>query len=85
VPWNVIPPCHNHIAVIPRWEDVMRREIYCEGCGEAEFRLVETYAALDAAGETEVIAWACTRCGDRTEVEVAGFELAEAAAARRVA
>ena len=65
----------------------MRRETYCEGCGETEFRLVETYAAVDASGETAVVAWACAGCGDRTEaVEVVALELIqEAEAARRVA
>jgi hypothetical protein len=64
----------------------MRRETYCEGCGESEFRLVETYAAVDASGETAVVAWACTGCGDRAEVEGEAFDLVEeAAASRRVA
>ena len=87
--FRVGTPCHNHIAVIPGQREgrAMRRETYCEGCGEAEFRLVETYAAVDASGETAVLAWACTGCGDRTEaVEVVAVELVEeVTAARRVA
>jgi hypothetical protein len=64
----------------------MRRETYCEGCGEEEFRLVEAYAAVDASGETEVTTWACAGCGDRVEVEGEAFDLVEeAAATRRVA
>jgi hypothetical protein len=65
----------------------MRRETYCEGCGETEFRFVETYAAVDASGKFEVVAWACTGCGDRIEaVEVVSLELVEEAeAVRRVA
>jgi hypothetical protein len=65
----------------------MRRETYCEGCGEREFRLVKSYAAVDASGEIEVAAWACAGCGDRTEaVEAVAFELVEEVApTRRVA
>jgi hypothetical protein len=65
----------------------MRRETNCRGCGATEFRLVETYAAVDASGDMEVVAWACTACGDRTEaVETVSRELVEEAeAARRVA
>ena len=65
----------------------MRRERYCEGCGDAEFRLVESYAAVDASGRVEVLAWACAGCGDRIEaVEAAPVEVVEqTATARRVA
>lgn len=64
----------------------MRRETYCEGCGETELGLVETYAAVDASGEIEVAVWACKSCGDRTEVEVVALDLVEeAAVTRRVA
>lgn len=65
----------------------MRRERYCEGCGPTEFRVVETYAAVDASREIEVVVWACAGCGGRTEVpEAATFDLVEETAeARRVA
>lgn len=86
---TVTPACDNHTVVIriTRWEVAMRRETYCEGCGETEFRLLESYAAVDASGVSEVVVWACAGCGARIEaVEVVAFELVEeAAAARRVA
>jgi hypothetical protein len=86
---TVTPAWDNHIVVIlpSEWEVAMRRETYCEGCGETEFRFAETYAAVDDSGDIEVVAWACKGCGDRTEAaEVATFELVEeVAATRRVA
>jgi hypothetical protein len=65
----------------------MHRETYCEGCGETEFRLVKSYAAVDASGEIEVADWACAGCGDRSEAaEEVSFKLVEeATATRRVA
>lgn len=65
----------------------MHREWYCEGCGPTEFLVVETYAAVDASGEIEVVVWACVGCGDRTEgAEAVTLELVEeTAAVRRVA
>ncbi len=46
----------------------MRAERFCGGCTQGEFSIVDRFAAIELARETEIVVWWCGGCRSESPV-----------------